>query len=515
MSIIQAGSASALSQTVPGFNVVIQQPGVVLNGAPTNTLAMVGAASWGPKNTPVVFSGTADGSAAWGPVTNRTFDMMTHVSVSALQGCQSFIGVRVTDGTDTAAAFGLLTGGGPAMSVGSVYTGVVGNATVFTLTAGTATSSIKVTVTNSLLNVIETFDSIPMGATGQASWGSICSAINNGNASRGPSALMVATNISVTAATQPALNGFGYILAGGTDGASALTAAMLIGVDSTARTGMYALRKQPASVLDLVDMTDWTQASVVAAFTAQEGWYGVIGGAAGQTLTAATAASSAAGYGVKLVMGDWLYWVDAVNGVTRLVNPAAFVAGELATLDPNQSSLNKPLTGIVGSQRAGLASTGQSATFSSAEKQVLFLAGVDLVANPSPGGSFWAVARGINASGAQATNGDNYTRMIGFLCNTLSGGMGLYIGVPITTTLFGQVRATLLGLLSNCVQQGYLDATYGTPYAVTCDTTNNPQTRTGLGYLQADVQVRFESIVLFLNVNLAAGQTVVIASTGS
>ncbi len=508
MAIIQAGSASGVSQIVPGFNVVIQQPGVVLNGAPTNTIGLVGAASWGQPNTPIVFSGTADGTAAFGPVTNRTFDMLTHVSVQALQGVQSFIGVRVTDGTDTASTGVLGTG----LTCTSRCTGVVGNSTTVSIAVGTPATTYQITVTNNVLGIQEVFSVPTAGLTGNAVWLALATAINSGTSlARGPSALITAAATAVT--TTPAASSL--TMAGGTDGVAGITAATLVGVDGLTRTGMYALRRQTISVLDLVDLTDWTQASTVNALAISEGWYAIIGGVAGQTISAAQASASAAGYGVSLVYGDWCYWTDAVNGVIRLVNPAAFKAGIVATLDPNQSSLNKPLAGIVGSQIAGMASTNQSATLSTAQKQALILADVDFIANPSPGGSFWAVGRGMNAAGVAAINGDSYTRMTNFLATTMEGGMGTYIGSTITTTLFGNVRATLLGLLGNMVQQGYLDATYGTPYAVVCDTTNNPQSRTGLGYLQADAQVTYEGIVLFLSANLAGGQTVTVTTTTS
>ncbi len=109
--------------------------------------------------------------------------------------------------------------------------------------------------------------------------------------------------------------------------------------------------------------------------------------------------------------------------------------------------------------------------------------------------------------------GDNFTRLTNFIATTLASTLGQYIGLPINITLMGNARASLLGFLGNMVQQGQLDATYGVPYSVVLDTSNNPQSRTGLGYLQADVQVRYMGILWFLNVNLAAGQTVTVSTT--
>ena len=51
--------------------------------------------------------------------------------------------------------------------------------------------------------------------------------------------------------------------------------------------------------------------------------------------------------------GDWLFWNDPVNQLVRLVSPQAFAAGRLSNLSPEQSSLNKEIAGIVGSQKSG------------------------------------------------------------------------------------------------------------------------------------------------------------------
>ena len=46
------------------------------------------------------------------------------------------------------------------------------------------------------------------------------------------------------------------------------------------------------------------------------------------------------------------------------------------------------------------------------------------------------------------------------------------------------------------------------PFAVVCDTSNNPASRTSLGYVQADVQVQYQAINEKFIVNVQGGQTV-------
>ena len=280
---------------------------------------------------------------------------------------------------------------------------------------------------------------------------------------------------------------------------------------------MYALRGQGCSVGLLADSIDTTQYSTQAAFGLSEGVYMILTGPSGDTTENAVATKATAGldsHAAKLMFGDWIYWYDQANAVTRLVSPQGFAAGRLVNLSPEQSSLNKQLYSIAGSQRSGSAASGQSSTYATAELQLLFQNGIDVICNPQPGGSYWGVRCGHNSSSNAATNGDNYTRMTNYIAATLSAGMGLYVGQVINSTLFQNIRATLLAFLQAMLSQGLLGSTTGSqPFSVICDTTNNPQSRTALGYVQADVQVQYQGINEKFIVNVEGGQTVQISST--
>lgn len=87
--------------------------------------------------------------------------------------------------------------------------------------------------------------------------------------------------------------------------------------------------------------------------------------------------------------------------------------------------------------------------------------------------------------------------------------MGVYVGQVINADLFRRIRATLLAFLQSMLGQGLLGSTDGNlPFSVICDTSNNPAARTGLGYVQADVQVQYQAINEKFIVNLEGGQTV-------
>ena len=513
MTIYQQGSLNTGALVVPDLYVQIVAPqNLVLNGVPTNLIGVVGTASWGPVNRPVTIGSMADYATAFGPVVVRKYDMGTHVAIAVQQGAAAFRCVRVTDGTDTAASYAIgLANGVYAALLTARYTGSVGNGVKATLSQGTATNSW--TLTLSMPGVLpEVFANIP-APTPSAFWQALVNAVNNGTGPlRGNSQLVVASLGSGTTTT-PAI--FSNSLTGGTDGAAGATAATEIGQDVVPRTGMFALRGQGCSIGVLADADDSTQWTTQAGFGASEGVYMILTGPAGDTIADAVTVIAQAGLNspaAKLMFGDWIYWSDQTNGVIRIVSPQGFVAGRLGNLSPQQSSLNKPLYSIIGTQKSGLPGSGQVLTYSEAELQQLFGAGIDVIANPQPGGAYWGVRCGHNTSSNPATNGDNYSRMTNFIAATLAAGMGPFVGQVINYQLFQQIRATQLSFLQALLAQGILglNAAGQVPFSVICDASNNPQSRTSLGYVQSDVQVQYQGINEKFIVNVEGGQTVVV-----
>jgi phage tail sheath protein FI len=175
--------------------------------------------------------------------------------------------------------------------------------------------------------------------------------------------------------------------------------------------------------------------------------------------------------------------------------------------------LNKPLYSVVGTQISGVPNSGQSTTYSDAELQTLFQAGIDVIANPQPGGSYWGVRCGHNTSSNPATNGDNYARMTNYIAATLAAGMGGFVGQVINSSLFQQIRSTQLSYLQSLLGQGILGSLDGSlPFSVICDASNNPISRTSLGYVQSDCQVQYQGINEKFIVNVEGGQTVIVQS---
>jgi len=511
MPIVQAGTINTTALVVPDLYVQVVPPqNLVLNGVPTNVVGVVGSASWGPVNQPVVVGSMADYARGFGPIQARRFDMGTQVATAVQQGAQAFRCVRVTDGTDVAANYAMFYGnGGYPVLLAARYSGSLGNQIGLALQPGSAAGTWRLTL-GLPGQVAETFDNLA-APTPAALWQNLVNAVNLGlGPLRGPSQLCVASLGSGTATPPAGL--LGQSLLNGTDGAAGVAAAMLVGQDGLPRRGMYALRGQGCSLMVLADADDLGWWATQAGFAQQEGLYAILTGPAGDGIAPAVAARQAAGLdspAAKLMFGDWVYWNDPVAGVIRLVSPQGFVAGRLANLSPEQSSLNKPLYGVVGTQRAGMPGSAQTNGYSTAELAVLLGGGVDVIANPQPGGSFWGVRGGHNSSSNAATNGDNYTRLTNFIARTLAAGMGQYVGQVINAGLFRRIRSTQLGFLQAMLGQGILGTVDGSlPFSVVCDASNNPPARAGLGYVQSDAQVQYQAINERFIVNLEGGQTV-------
>lgn len=500
MPVVQQGSINTAALVIPDVYVQIMQPPIVINGLPTNILGIVGTASWGPTNSPVILGDLRAAVLNFGSPNNRKYDLVTAIWAAALQGANNFRAIRVTDGTDVAASIVVLTN---CITFTAKYTGTLGNQLQVSIAPGSKATTQKVTI--ALPGYVpEVFDNLGAGLSGNALWVAIATAINNGtDPTRGASQLVIASaGVGVTA---PAVAS--YTLAAGTDGATTITGTVLIGQDTVPRKGMYALRNTAASVALLADCDDSTTWSTQVAFGLSEGVYMIGTGPAGDTISNAVTVKATAGidsYAFKLLFGDWVYFNDSINGVIRLISPQGFLAGKIANLSPEQSSLNKQVYGVVGTQKSYA-----NQVYSSAELQSLAQAGIDLITNPIPAGNQFGARFGHNSSSLFSIHGDNYTRMTNFLAYTLNSAMGIFVGrlqsQQANDSTRREVKSTVDNFLEVLVQQKMIDA-----YQTQCDLGNNLPQRIAAGYLQVDVKVRYLSVVEYLIVNLEGGQTVVI-----
>lgn len=592
---------------VPDVYVQIVPPKPVLSGVATNLVGVVGGATWGPVNQPLIVGGMTEFIPQFGTPQPLQYDLGTVVYVANLQGANNFACVRVTDGTDTAAMTTLLDGsttaGIPGAFLTALYTGATGNTLNAVISNG---SSYTMSVPTYKLTIFlsggipEVFDNI--GGTGNAFWQNLVNAVNMGQSvARGPSQLVVATlatgigsativsggsgytiadvltvvggtystvgqitvdtvdgsgviltshvsqsgaytdlptnpasvtggtgtlaTFDLTQGAQAAPKGplpYSYTFSGGTSGNTGLSSEILVGVDGSARTGMYSLRGSKANIIVLADADNPTYWTDQVAFGYSEGIAYMIGTIAPgyqNNISGAVVLKQNAGidaYDFTLLHGDWCQINDPFNGLTRFISPSGFKAGILAITRADGSSLNKSINGIIATQR-----TLSGNNYSTADLSELYSGGLDVITLGLPASvSQFGVRLGINTSSNNQTNTDNYPRMVNFLGNTILYGMGAYVGQTQTpdTRLQAKnaIQSFLATLASDTLSGGPMIGDVNNPgspssaFKVILDATNNPPDRVALGFMQCDVQVVLFSIIQYLVVNLDAAQNITI-----
>jgi hypothetical protein len=485
---------------------------ILINGIPTGILGLIGVSSWGPVNAPMVIGSPQNAAQSLGNMTVRSHDLATACTLAFGEGVTQIAAVRVTDGTDVAATVTIMdteTTPVAALTLSALYSGIVGNTITAQFSTGTAANSYKLVIQRSGYTP-EIFDNLT--GSGNALYVNAANAVNNGqNGVRGPSAYVHAAAGAGTGTP----NLTSYTLTGGTDGASNVTDTIMLGSDGTTRTGMYALRGSNASNFTLLDHTTSTHWPGMLAFAEQIGAYAHAANPPSTSITASAAAlvsSGVDGYGIKVLVGDWGYFYDSFNGVQRMLSPATWSAAQSASLIPPYSNLNKQLATMIATQRSQT-----QIPYSSAEIQQVFTSRLDVLAANSPGGPYFSARTGLNTASNPTQNDDTYTKMTNYLAFSLAqSSLGAVVGQPQTADLRKQVKGGLDGFLLSQYQQGWI----GDPnnpvaqgaFSVQVDANNNPNARVALGYLQADVKVKYLNTVRFFVVNMEGGGSVTVTS---
>lgn len=578
MPILTAGNINVTSLVVPDLYVQIVPPSqLTLNGVPSNLVALVGTASFGPLNTPINVSSYAQFNQYFGGLNNRKYDMGTHVAVAVQQGANNLQCVRTSDGTEAAATIAV---GSTNITFSGLYTGTFGNSITVNIATGSklntwraivqqvgfaaevfdnigptnaiVTSATTAPVSSSTTIVVASTVGIVVGdvisGTGVSGtptvasitnattlvasaaqtisssvtltftpsfaqvWTNMAAAINSGQSGVRPASQWI-TATAGGGTTTPTVTQ--YALAGGTDGVASITSALVVGSASSPPTGMYALGTGWA-LLDVCDLDDSTKWTSIDSFANQSSGYAIQVIPTGTTVAASVSAKQTAGldsYNSKL-MKDWCYWADPVLGINRLVSPQGFIAGRLGNLTPQLTSLNKNLYGVVGTEKSGLIGNVMS-SYAQGDLNTLVSNGIEIISNPGAGGiHIWTARFGHNSSSNPTVHGDNYTTLTNYIAQTINAGMGPYLGQVINPQIFVNVTTTLTQYCQTLSGAGLIGKANGSiPYAIVCNTSNNPSYSIAQGILNASVQMSYQGIVEKFIINLQNGTELAISKT--
>jgi hypothetical protein len=176
----------------PYINLVQAPPGTPA-GPQTGLICINGTANFGPVNSPQPFVDVASAFTAFGNGTTLPNSLVDE-AISAMPECQSFLGNRVTDGTDTAATI------------------VIGDTTGFataTYTGGgtpAAGNTIQAVLANGSFTVSTTVYTLITGDTVATALTQLATLINNSAAVVGPNAFLQPVTAGATTIPVTALN---------------------------------------------------------------------------------------------------------------------------------------------------------------------------------------------------------------------------------------------------------------------------------------------------------------------
>ena len=517
LQVFQQGQVNLASLVLPNVYVIIKPPDVqTIRGVPTNIVAAVGTAKSGPitgsSTGPRVISvgSVAEVPSLLGGIGTSKNDLGMAINVAGLNGPVDFRCVRCNTGTASATATLLDASSGSVGVFTAKYPGTFGNSIGIFVDTGAAVDSYRVTIQATGTTLKEVFDNIST-ATAANFKTLLAAAITNGQgALRPPSELVTfAAGNSVLLPTLTPFSTYGSYLAltGGSDGSVGDQIGSAANGD-----GIYAFEGSDARLLVIPGLDDVSKWSEVVAFCARNGMGAILGFAAGLSTDDAITAKNNAGLDTwkAMFVKDYIAWNDATNRIAnRLVPAECFAAGLAANLSPEQGIGNKPVFGLVGTERS-LANH----PYTDSEASKLTTVGINFFTNPIPAGRVFGLRNDRNGSSSGEIDGWNYTRMTDFLSVSLAQGLGKFIGQvqsphpndPVRADAYATLNAflTLLQLPSGAGGVGMIAS-----FALILDETNNTKITISRGYLNAEVKVEYLSVIRYFVVTLQGGQTVV------
>jgi len=512
-NILPAGSLNPNATIAPGVYILEKLPSAPISGVETDVILTVGTGTWGPINFPVVIGNLTEQVNAFGKPTTEAFDMGTQVMAAASVGAINFLSIRVTDGTDIKAVIPILdnqlvpvTG----MTVTAKYSGTVGNTINVLISEGTnstiALPTFKITIylpTGTGSGIPEIYDNI--GGTGLALWQAMVDAINMGQGGQtAPSELVTA--VIGTATLPPEL--FNYVLVGGTNGNSGVTATIVLGSDTLPLTGMYAASGADFSLMVLAGVTDSATFLAQAVFAANQGAYAMLARPLGESYATGITEKKTIGlvsYATKFMVGEtWIKINDDFNNVQRYISQQGLIAGVFSLLPPEESGLNKVISSSI---FISTYFSDQNKRYSSADIIQILQNGLDTIANPSPGGNYLALQTGKNTSNNILASTDPFTRLTNFIAGSLQDALGIYVGQLQNNTQKQSALTLANSFLSKLAAQnviGMSNVPVGTippqPFSVAIDSS-----QAGIGIEIVNVRVAFFNVIVAILVNLQTG----------
>lgn len=495
-----------------------------IGGVSLSRSGVAGPASWGKVGTPILVSGKDQVYDTWGQELALGARSLVGEINRALVSAQDFVGVRVSDTTDVAMRMDLLDGATTPVALVQFFgasTGSRANNSINRLDKA-ASWSTTMPVYNLTLKMPDANQEVWNNIVGYKVTGgtpaydaptliaNITAAVNSGNLAQAKSRYFVAVPGTSTALPVLATNFTTVVL--GTDGASGVTDAMCIGVDSpsvASRTGMYALRGSGIAQFTLASVTDPTTGPTQAVFAQSELSFAV-GPAFPSGTDTPTAITAKQTNNINSIyqtpVMDWVSYRDPVTGTQELVSPLGAVLGIIAAQPPHVSPGNKPqsgLQGILGTERNG-APLG-------AEAGLRQQAGISYIGPLPRNPSLLGMPHGQNASGIPGQDTIAYTRLTNYLDRSIPIILGEFVDENQGETDPDPTRVLAKNKLDAWLQ-GLKDTGVIDDYKTVLDLSNNFPVTIEQGYMLVAIYVKYKSVVRFILSTLQAGNSIKIST---
>jgi len=257
----------------------------------------------------------------------------------------------------------------------------------------------------------------------------------------------------------------------------------------------------------LAGVTDDTTYTAQANFAFNQGAYAMLARPFSEAYSGAITAKKTVGLvsiATKLFVGEtWIKINDSFNNNQRYITQQGMIAGLLSNLPSQASGLNKIIESSI------FVSTyfaDQSKRYTEEDIKTILLNGLDTVANPSPGGNYWALQTGKNTSDNLLANGDEFPRNTNFIAGSIQNFLGPYVGTLQSPSQRLSIKTALDAFLKGLADQEIIGSTSGgQPFRVVINDSNNPISQIEKGIEVVDITVAFFRVAVAILANLQTG----------
>ncbi|NRD80285.1 phage tail sheath family protein [Bacillus sp. BRMEA1] len=482
--------------------------------APTGNIGLVGTFSRGPLNTPVLVTSYQQLVKQFGEVDSALALTGTLEARGIFkQGNANVYVVRIDGKTANASAAASVVLKDSQSTPGTVLTltaatnGTWANSLNAVVSAGTLTGTFRIDLQYG--DESESWDNLVIQQPGTPIAGAVLASTVFGTSSTqmGQSKLVYGTFPGTPNTNTPKAGT--YTLTGGADGAGATTTDYIGANTGGVKTGLYALDSAPINLVVAAGQSDPTvNAALItnANTVTQSGGLpriALITFPKGTAIGTLSSLLSSYNSDRAIAVYPWVQIAEPITSTTPTVSPLGYMAGLLAQLDPQKSTGNKTVYGILGADPSLIIGAQDLATMAGLQ--------VNAIGVPTPAGPI-GVRGGFSLDKSGVSNQLYVRRMKDYIDQTVFMVGGQFVDEPITDDLMRQVVQAVDNKIRPMKEPNSAQDKMIADYKIICDKTNNPDTSIAQNRLICDYAVKLLNMDRFMIFRTQIGSGVIITS---